>query len=214
MNPPNPVAGEQCNFDLLSQYLTAAGAEVKKAQNLPAIQEGQGILIQMQRMDQRMQQMDQRMQQMDQHSILPIPCDDESRLLFVRIKTELAFCEYPHLDGNSTIVKAGQCFTDAIQSSIDLLGQISWETIELRARFATALARCALYSDALNVLDGLHADCEAVSHPWSHHVKQLEDGCRAVKEQTRSSKPYPRSRHAEYEEKLRAELRRRRMLKC
>ncbi|RMD44351.1 hypothetical protein DV735_g810, partial [Chaetothyriales sp. CBS 134920] len=98
---------------------------------------------------------------------LPRPCDDESRLLFVRIKTELAFCAYASLDNTGSFLQTSERFTDAIQSSIALLGRTSNRTIELRARFAKALSRFSLHSDALEVLNALNIDCEGVSHSWN-----------------------------------------------
>ncbi|KAI1125839.1 hypothetical protein F5Y10DRAFT_246236 [Nemania abortiva] len=100
-------------------------------------------------------------------SNLPIPCDDESRRLNVRIQGEIALCESNYDDG-----KACQLFAGAIRSSIDLLGSTDIVTIQLRVTYATFLERSFRYSGALDVLFSLKVDSKDLLHPWRECVIQ------------------------------------------
>jgi septal ring factor EnvC (AmiA/AmiB activator) len=68
VNPPQPgpQLGPQPNFELLTQGLQHATAELGKFANLPPFAQGAALIQQMQQMQQQMQQMQQQTQQMQQ----------------------------------------------------------------------------------------------------------------------------------------------------
>lgn len=104
-----------------------------------------------------------------QQSNLPIPCDDQSRRLYVKIQGELALCE-----SNLSDVKACYLFADAIRSSIDLLGRTDKTTLQFRFDFATFLESSSRYSGALDELVALKADSKDLSHSWREFIIQME----------------------------------------
>ena len=104
-----------------------------------------------------------------QNSDLPIPCDDQSRRLYVQLKHELAYCQ-THVNRS----KAWPMYADAVQSSIDLLGKTHKQTTRVRCGFAGELEVAFLYSGALDVLSALKADNKDFLDPWKQFVPQME----------------------------------------
>ena len=112
-----------------------------------------------------------------QKADLPIPCDDESRRLYVNMQREIAICE-SYVDDT----KACQLYADALRSSIDLLGRAKTYTINLRILFVTFLERSSRYSGALDVLEALDVEALNVEAPdvgrkdrlrqWKVHVEE------------------------------------------
>ncbi|KAI0877237.1 hypothetical protein GGS24DRAFT_448585 [Hypoxylon argillaceum] len=104
-----------------------------------------------------------------QKSNLPIPCDDESRRLNVKIQAEIARCvaRFDH-------IKACRLFAGAVRSSIDLLGSTDEVTIYHRVTYVEFLEDCSWYSSALDVLFVLKADCKDLLHPWREHTMEME----------------------------------------
>lgn len=102
-----------------------------------------------------------------------VPCDDQSRRLYVQIKSELARCET-----RLTVEKACIMYKDAVQSSKDLLGQTDNDTIQLQITYAMFLETSLRYSGALDILTALKVDCKDSLHPWTDCVKQMEERLR------------------------------------
>ncbi|KAJ8133061.1 hypothetical protein O1611_g559 [Lasiodiplodia mahajangana] len=100
---------------------------------------------------------------------LPIPCDDETRRLNVRIQGEIALCQ-----SYSNDEKACRLYADAVRSSIDLLGSTDELTIGLRVEYASFLESSWRYSGALDVLRALKLDCKDLLHPWKERIPQME----------------------------------------
>lgn len=101
------------------------------------------------------------------------PCDDQSRRLYVKIQGELALCE-----SHNNFEKAYKLYTDAVRSSIHLLGRTDEDTIRLRVTFAGFLERFLRYSGALDVLAALKVDSKDLLHPWGNLVVQMEERLR------------------------------------
>jgi hypothetical protein len=103
---------------------------------------------------------------------LPIPCDDESRRLNVRIQDEIALCM-----SKCHYEKSFELFAGAIRSSRDLLGPADKTTVQLHLTYANVLENSWRFSGALNVLRALKLDSEDMSPSLREHiileVKQL-----------------------------------------
>lgn len=104
---------------------------------------------------------------------IPIPCDDESRRLHIRIRGELALCE-SFLDGP----KACNLFPDVLRSSIDMLGRTDEDTLQLHIMYAMVLERYSRYSSALDILAALNMDRAESLHPWTKLVLRMEERLR------------------------------------
>ncbi|KAI0097684.1 hypothetical protein GGR51DRAFT_540313 [Nemania sp. FL0031] len=122
-----------------------------------------------------------------QKSNPPIPCDDETWRLNVRIQGEIALCQSYSDEG-----KAYELYRGAIRSSIDLLGSTDEDTIRLRVEYALFLENSRRYSGALDVLFALKTDCKDLLHPWREQIVQMEKQLRYKRAKKRSrERPMP-----------------------
>ena len=116
-----------------------------------------------------------------------IPCDDQSRRLYVHVQSELALCEW-----ELNNLKGYTMFKDVVRCSMELLGRTDEYTIQLRVTFAENLEWSSHYSGALDVLVALKADSKDLLHPWSELVMQMEKRLRDnIVKKRRRDRPMP-----------------------